>query len=1622
MNRNSRHFCFLFLFLTSALVMDAQTSVGTGFGSIGDPSQAVGNPASSYALSSLEHLNYYTGSVNVDIPILTIGGRGDVSRTITIPIQRAWTVDTTNAPNSAMWSIISGYYTSGFISFSTSSPNPYYCYSSTSNAFWGNQATSYIVWHSFDGTETYLTDTRYNGQPRDPDGSCQPANRGRVFRSTDGSDLTFISNSDISDGDGIPRGTLITRDGIKYTFSGDTYVSQIEDRNGNQIHFSFQSTPDGGIYTVTDAVGRESQINFTESLTTDAQDVLTYSGFQGQRRTIKVNYSLLEQALGPNEALLPYSRLFPELNGSSSSYFNPYVISSVVLADGTSYQMGYNGYGELTKLVLPTRGYYTYQYPEAYNGGVSGAIAINGGGYRIFRPLVSRDEHANGDDTVTARMLFSVSSSSSGLDSAHPSRPGAIGSASFYEIANNSLHLLRKEQHYFYGDPASNATPAPSNTYPDWWEGLEFRTDISDGSSLLQSVQRTYQQRPWAGSETNQWFDPQQDGVPSHDPELVSETTIQDWAVKQKTYGYDAYNNRTDEWDYDWGAGAPGVFLRHLQTNYVTDQAYLDANLVSLPTAITVTDASNPNLWSSHRVLCYDESPTNGGFPGYCRTATGTRGNVTTDTSWLAVGQSFKAYPADQYTYDNYGNVLSHRDPNGNTTTYAYSDGSYAHPNSIISPPANGVQQVTSIQYDYSTGKLIQVTDPNNVATSYFYNDLLDRMTETKLAVGSSVETHLTTTYNDPTWTVQCQGKITADDCGLRTDSVYDGFGRLIESRQREYDTNTYIATDTLYDALGRVHSTTNPSRVQLADGSRDGLGFPTYYSYDALNRIKDTTLPDGSISHISYSGNQNTVTDPAGRSRTNYLDGLDRLVAVADASGNTYYGYNLLGNLTNVAQGSQTRTFVYDSLSRLVSATNPESGVTSYEYDYNGNLLTKTDYRGLKTHYGYDSLSRRISTTYEGDSTPGVTYSYGDSSGIPNAKGRLTQVSNSSSVTTYDSFDPLGRVLTSRQIQNGLTYPFSYQYNLAGWLTSETYPSRRTVVTCYDVSNRTSAVVLGSCANPTKSYVSGMYPYWPHGAPYAFWYGNTVVPVSRYNERLQPSLIYATLNNSDSQWLFLDYLNWNTPYNNGNLAATTQQFGNAVPGSQLTTITQSFGYDGVNRLHTASDSGGWSRTFDYDQQGNAWVSGNSGVGLSPATPQGNVYNAKNQNLYEQYDPSGNQTTFGGLYILKYDAENHLISAQSNGGPNAAYLYDGLDRRVQKTVTGGPTSVYVYDAVGQLAAEYSTAAATPPCQTCYLTYDHLGSVRMVTNENGQIVSRHDYLPFGEEIPGGTASRSSALFFGGSDQVNQRFTGQIRDSETNLDFFNTRYLSAALGRFTSPDPANAGANSYNPQSWNGYAYVLNNPLNSVDPDGLTTCDSNGDNCHDEVTVNGGSDEGVPWWWSSFSFLWSWGSSSSYMPFPRVAESQSTTRPQKNGTKTCPAVPAHPPNASVAANASEAGKLRWLLPPLKEFVFYLDVRNGSPWDYKRQGRTLSDLGTIGPSPYQDFGNFNFGVVGAAAGFPAQELLRGAGYAQQQAGTSSPQWGHWYSPNPPYGDDPSDQAMIRAGIAYYQNGCVQ
>ena len=474
-------------------------------------------------------------------------------------------------------------------------------------------------------------------------------------------------------------------------------------------------------------------------------------------------------------------------------------------------------------------------------------------------------------------------------------------------------------------------------------------------------------------------------------------------------------------------------------------------------------------------------------------------------------------------------------------------------PTEITSPPPNPgePQHIAYSQYDYSTGLLTGFKDRNGVITQSLYNDPFDRPTQIVAALGAqNLENHTAIYYapqansfgitlpNNDVLTAKDQVGI--NDGNLRNWTKTDGFGRTIESWTE--DPQGDVKVSTIYDGLGRAIQASNPFRPS---GGESALNTTT--AFDLAGRVKTVTTPDTAVVRTDYNGPRVLVTDQAGKQRISKSDGLGRLTDVweirsADtvtgteavtfpnhsevtAGYRTKYSYDALDDLKQVTQQigttgtTQTRTFDYDGLKRLISAFNPESGTISYSYDNNSNLLTKTDSRvpAVTTTYDYDALNRVKSRTYTGSSTPAVAFKY-DAQSLPanyppsfnggSSIGRLVAVTyGGASAGNYIGYDQLGRANLSYQQTDSQSYGFSYGYNLASQMTSETYPSLRQITTTYDAAGRISTINGQKTGESNKTYAS-QFSYAAHGAVASMTLGNNLVEAATFNSRLQPTFI----------------------------------------------------------------------------------------------------------------------------------------------------------------------------------------------------------------------------------------------------------------------------------------------------------------------------------------------------------------------------------------------------------------------------------------------------------------------------------------------------------------------------------
>ncbi len=922
----------------------------------------------------------------------------------------------------------------------------------------------------------------------------------------------------------------------------------------------------------------------------------------------------------------------------------------------------------------------------------------------------------------------------------------------------------------------------------------------------------------------------------------------------------------------------------------------------------------------------YDEA----GFPlltyatvtGWTDPNSSARGNATTARKWL---DQTGTWIETHEQYDQLGNVrktwdardTSLTNPSQLDYTDSFSDGvnrnTFALATYVSSPIPDATGQygsstafVNSTVYDFSTGLTTAVTDANNKTTTLAYKDALnvpdplDRLKAVVRPDGSRTDFN----YGDTIGNLFVQ--VLADlDASRRLESkqYFDGLGRGVRSFKFENQdaSNQWLTVDTEYDALGQPWRVSKQYRSSGPGSTVNPSGRWTETSFDALGRPTQVkTTVDNAAMTSSYSGNSVTMTDQhdtssPGHSRKSVSDALGRLTAVyEDPSGSNYlttYVYDALSNLRVVNQNTQTRTFVYDSLGRLTSAANPESGATTYTYDNNGNVLTKTDARGVVVTCAYDALNRNTTTDYSDTAgiSPDIKRFY---DGATNGKGhfhyfyRGGDFGTGSTVehTAVDSYDAIGRPLVKRQIFKtsgvwGQTYQAQRTYDKAGNVITETYPSGRTLSYNYDAAGRpgdngAQSAFSGNLGDGVQRTYASQLRYQEMGGLEQERFG-TDTPVynkSLFNSRGQLAEIrvstYSLITaGHETDWnrgaIINHYSNapgsWGAtgggPDNNGNLQKQEIYIPDNDQITSYTNVVQYYGYDSLNRLASVEDkpfnaTTNFRQSYTSDRWGNRTI--NTASTTNAPAPQYTAATATNRlappaGYTMTYDATGNlvydnyRGGSGGGGTRTYDAENQMTSAQFVSGSlqTASYTYDADGHRTRRNPGAGGEVWQVFGMDGEPLAEYAPNAvptspqkefgyrggsllvtAEPAATIRWLVTDQLGTPRMVVDRSGTLsgVRRHDYFPFGEEIPADASWRTVARGYL-ADTVKQKFTGYERDAETNLDFAQARYFENQQGRFSSTDPLMASGRPGNPQTWNRYAYTLNNPMRFADPSGM-----------------------------------------------------------------------------------------------------------------------------------------------------------------------------------------------------------
>lgn len=573
----------------------------------------------------------------------------------------------------------------------------------------------------------------------------------------------------------------------------------------------------------------------------------------------------------------------------------------------------------------------------------------------------------------------------------------------------------------------------------------------------------------------------------------------------------------------------------------------------------------------------------------------------------------------------------------------------------------------------------------------------------------------------------------------------YDNEDRITERRLPGCESSYYS-----YDSYGRL--------ITYRDGKLNNLGIHQNYSYDALNRISRVSyLSDSSteeyVQHTSHYDDYNAL--PATltfNAVSGVVSSTDKLSSI---KGKLAYEqiYEVYDAESTATPKVLTRAYYYDKRDRVIQtvAQYPDgiSCRTSVKYDYVGNpliTLEQYNYDGqtltIRTECTFDERSRQLTeqTSIDGAVVSNATFSY----------------------------DELGRM---KRLELGDNVTINTSYNLQGWIdaiSSVSSSSEDGLVLSEDIFTERLSYYAPVDANSTPRYSGKISEQrWAHGSimngfkGFAYTYDS----MGRLTDA-------RTFMSSTSQ--------------NQSLIGTTRE--------QIT-------YDKNSNVVRLSDTKGISTsTRNYAVQGNQVVQ---------MIVNGNIMG------HPTYDERGNMTqnVEAGLEI-SYNLCNlpKQITAEDGTLVNYTYFADGTKFKAVDATGNG----FVY--TGSLRWSVENGALVPESiaitggravfadnswATNYYITDHLGSVRAVTDAEGEVLGTSDYMPYGSEI----SSRSNTT-------TDYRFTGKERQSMVNNSIYDSfARFQNTYGRFMSIDPKAESFYHISP-----YTYCAGDPVNLVDPDG------------------------------------------------------------------------------------------------------------------------------------------------------------------------------------------------------------
>jgi RHS repeat-associated protein len=699
----------------------------------------------------------------------------------------------------------------------------------------------------------------------------------------------------------------------------------------------------------------------------------------------------------------------------------------------------------------------------------------------------------------------------------------------------------------------------------------------------------------------------------------------------------------------------------------------------------------------------------------------------------------------------------------------------------------------------------------------------------------------------------------TASVLGIVTTKRFDTEGQLLESAT--LSSSIKRAHQYQYDGLGR------PRIIIDANGARRRIGWNTLGLPDEL------TDALGRVMRFEYdtAGNVTAVTEPDGAKTQFELDLYGRPAALIAANGaTTHYVRDDFGRtLLTSAPDSGTTTRCFDAADRLVASADANGNRSSYEYDVMGRIVQQ---RVIDAHNG--GKSTLTAWRYEGTRLVAIDHPNQNERYSHDAQGRVItktiilklagggQVSN---IMSY-RYDAMGQ-LTGVTLPDGSS--LEYRRNGQNQITALDRTPACTPWLCW-LSPRQTIVrnverdVVGLKRLTYGNGIEAHYQRSKEGSLARIVYRDPSMRAPREQSNaalvallgVRPALaaparaLPGALGLPSDPKALLDhrYL-WDVQ---GNLLHTRDN-----------NLESSYAYDARDRLIVAATGpyGGFAR-YHYDDNGNRLLAQES------LSDQSDIHGNTVKTSYvpdtdrwkaeagvtgldqAHYDSAGQPARIGQRSFV-WDALGKLLEVRDGKRVLARYRYNHRGERIEKTA-GGEHTYYLYedrkivaelDGKGALRRQYIYLSNQPVAvvdtsgsdteyssdrkgfsrflagiafaihtwsgegdQTSYLHNNHLGAVEMASSVKGKLIWQAVYTPFGNLTSVAAKSNSSL-------KLNLRLPGQYADKETGLYYNDHRYYDPIRGRYLVPDPLGLGGGA------NAYAYVNNNPLKYIDPEGL-----------------------------------------------------------------------------------------------------------------------------------------------------------------------------------------------------------